>query len=68
MTPIYISVGQAAERSGVPTRTIRWAITNNYLPATRLGDRVWMITPADLTAWLQVRKEKKAKTAERKRQ
>lgn len=53
---MYMSVAQAAERTGVPRRTINWAINVGQLPATRLGAGAWMIDPADLDDWFAHRR------------
>jgi excisionase family DNA binding protein len=50
MSPL--SVAEAAEQTGVPRRTISWAINVGQLPARQLGAGAWMIEPEDLTEWL----------------
>ena len=46
-----LSTHEAAEATGIPRRTINWAINTCRLPATRLGRGAWMIDPDDLDAW-----------------
>ena len=53
---MFLSVAQAAEKTGVPRRTINWAINVGQLPATRLGAGAWMIDPGDLAEWVIGRK------------
>lgn len=48
---MFLSVAQAAEKTGVPRRTINWAINVGQLPATRLGAGAWMIDSNDLDEW-----------------
>lgn len=50
-----ISTKEAAERTGIPLRTIQWAASRGHLTAQRFG-RDWMIEPEDLDGWLQTRK------------
>lgn len=53
---MFLSVAQAAAKTGVPRRTINWAINVKQLPATRLGAGAWMIDPKDLDEWAATRK------------
>lgn len=50
-----LSVAQAHEVSGVPRRTITYAITQGQLKAARLGDGAWMIEAGDLDEWISSR-------------
>jgi len=52
---MFLSVAQAAEKTGVPRRTINWAINVKQLPAIRLGKGAWMIDPKDLADWAATR-------------
>lgn len=51
-----LSTSQAAQRTGIPRRTIQWAINRGLLPAQRLGDKIWMIDSADLDQWAATHK------------
>jgi len=51
-----LSTAQAAQRTGIPLRTIQWAIKHGKLPAQRFGDKMWMIDPTDLDQWAAAHK------------
>lgn len=50
----YMSVSQASTQAVVPKRTLQHAIAKGDLPAHKLPGRTgaYLITPADLHAWL----------------
>ena len=43
-----LTVAQAAEELDISPRRVRALIDSNKLPATRFGERAWMISRADL--------------------
>lgn len=55
-----LSVTEAATRSDVPKRTIQYAITKGDLKAHKMpgATGAYLISPADLDAWLAGRKTK----------
>jgi excisionase family DNA binding protein len=53
--PEAIRVHTAAKRIGRSPRTIRRYIEQGILPAMRLGQRIWLIHPADIE-WIRNRR------------
>lgn len=53
-----LSVTQAAVQSGLAKRTVQYAIANGLLRAHKMPGRTgaYLISPADLTAWLDRRR------------
>jgi excisionase family DNA binding protein len=51
VTPVLLTVGEAAERVGLKHLAIRRAIQRGELPATKLCSRI-RIDPSDLTRWI----------------
>jgi excisionase family DNA binding protein len=55
-----ISATQASAQTGIPKRTILWAISQGNLRATKLGDgttSAYLIHPADLDEWVAKREQ-----------
>lgn len=50
-----LSVPEAAQIANCTDENIRRAIRDNRLPATRLGQRSWIIKLSDLSMWIKDR-------------
>lgn len=48
-----LSLGEITERTGIPRRTLNWAINTGQLDATKLGAGAWMVDPDDLDEWMK---------------
>ncbi len=48
-----LTIAQAAAKYDVPPSTVHYAIAQGNLPAERIGNKMWLISPADMRVWLK---------------